>query len=62
MNKMGTVLRHLEDKHQRLGSEVDELMTRVHLTPAEYAQAVELKKRKLMVKDGIQALRHDRER
>jgi hypothetical protein len=59
---MGTQLRHLEDKHQRLDTEVEELLNRPHLTPGEYDQAVELKKRKLLVKDGIEALRQDLDR
>jgi hypothetical protein len=59
---MGSVLRHLEDKHHRLDGEVEQLLNRVHLTPTEYEQAVELKKRKLMVKDDIEALRHDQQR
>jgi hypothetical protein len=63
MKKMNdTQLRHLENKHQRLDVEVELLMTRPHLTPSEYQQAVELKKRKLLVKDGIEALRQDPER
>jgi hypothetical protein len=37
-------------------------MQRQHLTPTEYEEAVELKKRKLMVKDGIEALRQDLDR
>jgi hypothetical protein len=55
-------LRHLEVKHQRLDTEVEQLMRRPHLTPGEYEEALELKKRKLMVKDGIEALRHDLQR
>jgi hypothetical protein len=54
-------LRHLETKHQRLDTEVEQLMRRVHMTPGEYQQAIELKKRKLLVKDGIEALRQDTE-
>ena len=53
-----TELKHLEDKHQRLAREVDRLMSRMHLTPGEYQRAMELKKRKLMLKDDITALRH----
>ena len=34
-------------------------MNREHLTPGEYEQAVLLKTRKLMLKDGITALRQD---
>lgn len=55
-------LRHLEDKHHRLDAEVEQLSKRPHMTPGEYLQARELKKRKLLVKDDIEALRQDRER
>ena len=55
-------LRHLEDKHHRLDSEVEELMNRSHMTPSEYLQARELKKRKLLLKDDIEALRLDQAR
>lgn len=55
-------LRHLENKHQQLDMHVEQLMQRQHLTPTEYEEAVELKKRKLMVKDGIEALRQDLDR
>lgn len=55
-------LRHLEHKHQQLDMHVEQLMQRPHLTPTEYQEAVELKKRKLLVKDGIEALRQDLER
>jgi uncharacterized protein YdcH (DUF465 family) len=51
-------LRHLEHKHRRIDSELGQLMQRVHLTPAEYQQALALKKRKLQLKDGIAALLH----
>jgi hypothetical protein len=53
-------LRHLEDKHHRLAAEVEQLMQRTHMTPREYLHARELKKRKLMLKDDIEALRQDR--
>ena len=51
-------LRHLENKHHRLDTEVEQLTKRMHMTPGEYLQARELKKRKLLLKDGIAALRH----
>jgi hypothetical protein len=51
-------LRHLEDKHHRLDTEVEQLMSRVHMTPSEYLQARALKKRKLLLKDDIESLRH----
>jgi hypothetical protein len=50
-------IRHLERKHQTLEAELDLLMNQPYLTPQEYQQARELKKRKLVAKDGIQALR-----
>jgi hypothetical protein len=55
-------LRHLETKHQMLDTEVEHLLNRVHLTPLEHQQLALLKKRKLRVKDGIAALRHDLQR
>jgi hypothetical protein len=55
-------LQHLEGKHQMLDTEVEHLMNRTHLTPDEYQHALELKKRKLMLKDDIQAIRQDRQR
>lgn len=55
-------LRHLEQKHHRLDAEVEQLMRRVHMTPSEYLEARELKKRKLLIKDGIQSLRQDMQR
>jgi hypothetical protein len=51
-------LRHLEDKHHRLDTEVEQLTNRIHMTPSEYLQATELKKRKLLLKDDIEAIRH----
>ena len=50
-------LRHLEHKHQSLDTELGLLMSQSHLTPREYQHVRELKKRKLMAKDGIAALR-----
>jgi hypothetical protein len=61
-NATNLQLRHLEDKHHRLDTEVEQLDSRVHMTPGEYLQARALKKRKLLLKDGIEALRQDRER
>jgi hypothetical protein len=55
-------LRHLVGKHHQLDTEVEQLTNRVHMTPGEYLEARELKKRKLLLKDGIEALRHDRDR
>jgi hypothetical protein len=52
-------LRHLEHKHQSIDSELGDLMRQNHLTPGEYQRARELKKRKLVLKDGITALRQD---
>jgi len=56
---IGTVLQHLQHKHQRLDTELEQLMNREHLTPGEYEHSSRLKKRKLALKDGITALRHD---
>jgi len=56
---IGTQLQHLEHKHHRLDTQLEQLMNREHLTPGEYDQATLLKKRKLMLKDGITALRQD---
>jgi hypothetical protein len=49
---------HLENKHKHLDAELDLLMSQSYLTPEEYQQARELKKRKLMAKDTLAALRH----
>lgn len=59
MKKVATLQRHLEHKHQSLDTELGVLMSQSHLTPLEYQRAQELKKRKLLVKDGIEALRQD---
>lgn len=59
MKKVANLQRHLEHKHQSLDVELGMLMSQSHLTPLEYQRAQELKKRKLWVKDGIQALRQD---
>ena len=56
MKTTNNQLRHLEDKHRLLDDELGELNNRIHLTPTEYQQALELKKRKLQLKDGIAAL------
>jgi uncharacterized protein YdcH (DUF465 family) len=56
MKTTNNQLRHLEDKHRLLDNELGQLTNRVHLTPTEYEQALELKKRKLQLKDGIAAL------
>jgi hypothetical protein len=49
-------LRHLERQHQNLEAALDSLLNQPHLTPDEYQRARELKKRKLVAKDGIAAL------
>ena len=59
MKKTDSQIRHLEGKHQQLDDAVEQLMTRSHMTPSEYQQAIELKKRKLLLKDDIEALRHN---
>jgi hypothetical protein len=51
------LLNRLERKHQYLDREIDSLLNQPRLTPAEYQQVTELKKRKLIAKDGITALR-----
>ena len=56
MKRTDTQLKHLEHKHQRLESELGQLLQRIHLTPVEYQQALALKKRKLQLKDNITAL------
>lgn len=55
-------LRHLEDKHHRLDTQVEQLARRTHMTPGEYQTLLALKKRKLMLKDDIEALRQDMQR
>lgn len=57
MKKSSEHLQHLERKHQLLERELDALSSRQYLTPHEHQQITELKKRKLMAKDGITALR-----
>ena len=52
-------LRHLEHKHQSLDTQLGLLMSQSHLTPREYQQVRELKKRKLLAKDGIAAIKQD---
>lgn len=59
MKKAANLQRHLEHKHQSLDMELGLLMNRLYLTPLESQRAQELKKRKLLVKDGIEALRQD---
>jgi len=51
------LLQHLEQKHQSLDLELDALMNQPRLTPREYQHALELKKKKLLAKDSIAALR-----
>jgi len=57
MKKAPEVLQHLERKHQILDRELDALLTRPRLTEEEHRHVSELKKRKLIAKDGIAALR-----
>lgn len=59
MKKVANLQRHLEHKHESLKSELGLLMRQSYLTPLEYQRARELKKRKLQVKDGIEALRQE---
>lgn len=51
------LLHHLQQRHQTLDEELDALMNQPRLTPKEYQHARELKKRKLVAKDSITALR-----
>jgi hypothetical protein len=51
------LLQHLERKHQTLDVELGLLLSQPRLTPHEYEHACELKKRKLIAKDEITALR-----
>jgi len=57
MKKAPELLHRLERKHQRLDREIDTLLNQPRLTPAEHQQVTELKKRKLIAKDSIAALR-----
>ena len=57
MKKAPEFLQHLERKHQLLERELGALLRQPHLTPQESRQVSELKKRKLVAKDGIRALR-----
>lgn len=57
MKKAPELLQHLQRKHQLLERELGELLNQPHLTPDESRQVSELKKRKLVAKDGIAALR-----
>jgi hypothetical protein len=57
MKKSSEHLQHLVRKHRLLERELDALSSQPHLTPLEHQQINELKKRKLMAKDGITALR-----
>jgi hypothetical protein len=57
MKKTPELLQHLERKHQLLERELGALLSQPYLTPQESRQVSELKKRKLVAKDGITALR-----
>ena len=57
MKKAPELLQHLERKHQLLERELGTLLRQPHLTPQQSLQVNELKKRKLVAKDGIAALR-----
>ncbi len=52
-------LEYLEGKHHQLDTAVELMLKRTHLTPNEHDQVTLLKKRKLMLKDGIEALRQE---
>jgi hypothetical protein len=57
MKKVPELLQHLERKHQLLERELGALLSQQYLTPEESRQVSDLKKRKLVAKDGITALR-----
>ena len=57
MKKAPEVLQHLERKHQSLERELGALLNQPRLTPEEDRHVSELKKRKLIAKDHIMALR-----
>jgi hypothetical protein len=57
MKKAPELLQHLERKHRLLERELGALLRQPRLTPAESRQVSQLKKRKLVAKDGITALR-----
>jgi hypothetical protein len=57
MKKAPELLQHLERKHQLLEHELGTLLNQPRLTPDESRQVSALKKRKLVAKDGITALR-----
>lgn len=57
MKKVPELLQHLERKHQILDRELGALLSQPRLTPEQNRQVNELKKRKLVAKDGITALR-----
>ena len=57
MKKAPELLQHLERKHQLLELELGALLSQTHVTAIESCQVNELKKRKLVAKDGIAALR-----
>lgn len=58
MKKAPEQLQHLERKHQLLERELHALANQPYLTQEEHQHVVQLKKRKLLAKDGIMALRH----
>lgn len=57
MKKAPEHLQHLERKHQLLERQLDTLANQPYLTQEEHQRISELKKRKLLAKDGIVALR-----
>ena len=52
-------LAELEAHHRSLDDRLKELGNRSYLTPSEQTEVVDLKKRKLLAKDSIAALRRD---
>ena len=57
MKKAPEQLQHLERKHQLLERELDALASQPHLTQEQHLLVSALKKRKLLAKDSIMALR-----
>ncbi len=57
MKKAPEQLQHLERKHQLLEQKLTALSNQPYLTQEEHQHVLELKKRKLLAKDSIMALR-----
>lgn len=57
LTSQSTRLQEVEARHRELDSRLKKLGKRAYLTPAEQLEASELKKRKLVAKDELVALR-----